>query len=421
MESRLKAFWKPWTWVISSPPRAVILVFLSLLFLLNTSSASASEDTDFEPGWTIAGFPLLNYASGVGFGYGGILFAIDKGDTPLEDEPYLTSIGGQFYQTTGGYAFHKVLLDMRDVLGSGTQFTFFGGYESWETTPYFGESGRSRRFPDDHEGERQSYGDRSMWLVPRAFVPFPNTDWWLVAGATVRHVWVSGKEGSVLKSEEPRGSDGGTFVQWLMGGRYTTLERSVSPRYGTEVEGTFRAGPPFLGSTWNAFGANGLIRQAFSLTDSEELVFAWMATLDLQDGEPFFQSHWLTGGQQTPFGGHTYLRGLPIGRLRGNIKAVSSAELRWQFWGHTAFSKPLDWFVAGFTDVGSASTWDEFSGPPLPWVSGGGGPRWLYDNVFLLRLDVAVAVERFVESGVGGESAYTKPIPGVYLAVGHPY
>jgi len=107
-----------------------------------------------------------------------------------------------------------------------------------------------------------------------------------------------------------------------------------------------------------------------------------------------------------------------MGRVRGNFKTAASGELRWAMFEHEVFSKPLRWFSAMFSDVGWISDWEEMGKRPEPLLSGGVGLRWLFDDVFLLRLDVAMALERYVDESAEG---YTGVSHGVYFVVNLPF
>ena len=66
------------------------------------------------------------------------------------------------------------------------------------------------------------------------------------------------------------------------------------------------------------------------------------------------------------------LRGLPNGRLRGNVTAYSNTELRWQFASFSAGANRFDTLLVPFVDLGRVWLWGEedeafhLHGVPVP-------------------------------------------------------
>ena len=383
-------------------------------------------ENDFEPGWFVAAFPIANFSTERGFGVGGYIAAIDRGEVEHAREPYVASLGAQFYQTTGGYAFHKVLLDFRNLGGKGIRLDVFSGYEAWDNTPYFGAGGLRRRVPPEAEIDHgfHDYREASFWFVPMVYVPLGETPWQVLGGGTFRYATVSSAPDSLLSLESPPGSGGGPLVELTAGMSYSTLRGPLSPLKGFESEVTLRGGSDVLGSRWSSIGLNMMHRQIHPLVTHGRLTFAWLSTVDFQEGEPFFQSHRLGGGLRLALGGKSILRGYPVGRIRGNIKAVLSGELRWIFWDHALWGQRISWMFVPFVDAGNAWTWEEVEQKPPVYVSFGLGPRWVLNDAFLVRFDLTCALERFDEPKVNAEEGRhpsTKPVFGAYLVMKHPF
>ena len=371
-------------------------------------------------GWRFAPFPLLNYSSDKGVGYGGVLVAIDQGENPDRTEPFESSTGLQFYQSTTGYAFHKAFFDFRDIGGSGSHLTSFLGYERWPDTPYFGSGGDTLRRREGSPDEE--HGMEGFWFVPRVEVPLIRRSLLWVGGGTFRGVRIWNLESSL--GQLPRGANGGWLSELETGIQWTTLERAVSPTSGMEVECTVRGGGRWIGSRWSTIGANCFGRGAHAVDRSGDWVFAWLGMSDYVHGAPFFHEQWFGGKLRETYGGPNLLRGYPVGRKRGMVKSTASMELRWAVLGWQMFQRGFDLLLAGFTDGGvvwtphSERTDAEKSKVQPDW-SGGFGPRLIYEKVFLLRFDVAFALERYKDDVTQSESIGLGQ--GFYVGVGHPF
>ena len=77
-----------------------------------------------------------------------------------------------------------------------------------------------------------------------------------------------------------------------------------------------------------------------------------------------------------------------------------------------------------FTDLGRVWLLEEFQNEPLNVrASFGAGPRLSYNDLFVIRLDVAVAFEDYTtpQDPVGTQARNREPILGVYGIVNHPF
>jgi hypothetical protein len=129
-------------------------------------------------------------------------------------------------------------------------------------------------------------------------------------------------------------------------------------------------------------------------------VFAARALVDVMGGKPPFYDL-IAGGpfvlQDLP-GGSNGIRGIPVGRYAGEIKAIGSVELRSMFFNFTLFSQHFR--VGGSTFFDTGRVWDDwsFDSPRdgkrvgLKWGAGVGG-YLLWGESTLLRIDIAYARE----------------------------
>ena len=183
---------------------------VSLAMALTSLACHAFADTDSakdrsKKSWDIAGFPLVNFTTDRGFGYGAYLAGYFFSKTPKEREPYRASIGGQFYQTTDGYAFHKLLLDFPSILNTNVRLDVVSGYEAWDDANYFGIGNNlPRLYPEETPERYYSYGVQNFWFVPTLRIPVI-TNWNVFVKASLRTAEVTVYRESLLEKENPRG------------------------------------------------------------------------------------------------------------------------------------------------------------------------------------------------------------------------
>lgn len=373
-------------------------------------------------GWDFAGFPLLNFTTDRGVGYGAYLASFYHGPDGPGEEPYLASIGGQFYQTTGGYAFHKFLLDLPNLGGTGVRLDLSSGYETWDSAWYFGLGNRTPRLRADETPERYYEFDlKNIWVVPNLRVPLSGP-WWAFAGLVLRSAEVSVYEGSLLALDQPIGSQGGFLSQVQLGLLYDSRDKEPSTTEGSFTEGSLRGAHGLTGSDFSTWGANLTHRQWFPLLTDGRLVLALRGGLDVYQGEtPFFHQHILGGSQWVELGGNLALRGLPNGRHRGHITAYSNAELRWLFSRFTLKGARLGALFVPLIDLGRVWLQGERDDALHIHGSVGGSLRLVYNEVFVVRFDVAYALEEYSDAPGQLEVTERGGVLGVYAIVNHPF
>ena len=385
--------------------------------------AEALED-ESPTGWDFAFLPILNFTSDRGTGYGAYVANYYHGDGHSPSQPYKASIGVQFYQATKDYSFHKLLLDFPNIFDTGVRLDVFSGYQIWDSAWYFGIGDATPRLlPKDTPENFYEVNLRSLWMIPTLRIPLA-PKWQLYWGNTVRNTEVKVYPGSRLDLEQPVGVKGGLFVSSALGVMVDTRNKEPNTESGVFSELSARLSHPWMGSKWQMWGANLTHRQWLTLVDPGELVFAYRIGLDLQDGKvPFFHQHVLGGSQWVEFGGNRAMRGLANGRYRGNVSAYSNFELRWQPLSFSSGKKNYDVLAASFVDVGRVWNFNEDSDPYRMHYTFGGGPRLSYNDVFIIRLDFAVAYEHYntSEDPLGTVSDERKRITGMYILVHHPF
>ncbi|MEC9071813.1 MAG: BamA/TamA family outer membrane protein, partial [Myxococcota bacterium] len=378
-----------------------LLTALALVLVLWAAPAEASPPSDTpvpaeepEPsGWDFAGLPLLNFTTDRGFGYGLYASVFHHGAEGAQVSPYLFSLGGQFYQTTGGYQFHKLLLDIPDIFGSGIRFDLTTGYETWDSSWYFGQGNQVPRLAPEDTPENFYASDlKSLWVIPTLRIPLAG-DHALFVSHTVRSTQVDVYPGSLLELDAPAGIEGGVFSQLSVGWILDRRDVEPSTTQGIFPEVSLRVARGFLGSRWTLWGLNATHRQWFRLRDDGRLVLAVRAGIDLKSpGAPFFHQHVLGGSQWVALGGNMALRGLPFGRYRGDLTVYSNTELRAELLTFRILGQRLDVLGISYVDLGRVWIKDAAdAGSPIHFTAGV-GPRLVYNRVFAVRTDIGVGL-----------------------------
>ncbi|MEE2789359.1 MAG: BamA/TamA family outer membrane protein [Myxococcota bacterium] len=391
--------------------------------LIGWSSPPAPGKT----GWDFAGFPLVNFTTDRGVGYGAFLAVYDYGDVPDPTIPFKTSIGGQFYQTTGGYAFHKLLLDFPKFLGSDLRLDVVSGYETWDSAWYFGIGNRIPRLPEDETPENfYEYDTTSLWAVPTIRIPL-DSQWSVFSGYTFRHARVNAYDESRLAFDRPTGLRGGVLSQLSIGLMWDTRNAEPTPTRGFWSEVSVRTGLHAFGSDFQLWGANTTHRYWLPLVESGRLVLATRLGFDVQLGAlPFFHQHIMGGSQWVEIGGNSMLRGLPVGRYRGNATLYGTAELRWDVFRFNIKTARFSTLLVPFTEVGRV--WAQHEDDDALHLHGttGAGVRLIYNEVFVMRFDAALGFEEYRvpadgTAALASDNTDTRPIFGIYAIVNHPF
>lgn len=91
--------------------------------------------------WRFVGVAFANFTADKGLGYG--IFGSAFSRSPQTSAgPYDLAFEGQFYQTIGQYAFHKLKIDSPTEM---YRLNLISGWENWDTAPYYGSGASSVR------------------------------------------------------------------------------------------------------------------------------------------------------------------------------------------------------------------------------------------------------------------------------------
>lgn len=389
-------------------------------------TAEAEAEAPGRPPASFAALPLLNFTTDRGVGYGAFA-ALYLHGSEAEDAsarvriPYRLALSGQFYQTTAGYFFHKLMLDALRPLSLPWRVQATLGWERWPDAPYFGFGVRTPRLrPEDTPAKRYASRQESLWGMVSARTPLRGAlD--LFWGSVLRATSVETYPESLLAEERPFGVEGG-LVHLLYGGLlWDTRDQEPTPTRGVWSEMSLRLAHPLWGSASAFAGLNATHRHFWRLREEGSLVLALRALVDVQLGNvPFFHAYALGGSQWLELGGHSALRGLPMGRYRAKATALGTVELRARLLEAAPWGIPLE--VQGVPFLEMAQLWTLAPGPPPDfWPLGVGlGLRALVQRAFVVRLDYGLGFEQYLPPGGGArrELGWTQ---GVYAIVGHPF
>ena len=417
-----------------------LLVCLGFLILpLNGFSAKLSPE-DLEKkrqGWYPTGLPLINYTSNAGFGYGLRLYGYNNGvpsDPYFDESPYFMQVFAQFFQTTGGQAYHRVELDMPFLAGSEYRLRSVVEYVGILEANFYGDSAEDadlglvgadgniydnlsdltkhlesgepaaslRRF--NNYQRRKIYG---MVRVSRPFFEWIEVDVGLEFGFVDITDWhnKTGEFGGVeetfaptrltLASESPDfiGAEGGWVNVIHFGLRFDERDFEPNPKAGFLAEYNLVVSGKFLGSS------SDFARQTFSVrgfqTFWDRLTFAGRLAMTYASGDvPFFELGKMDfmGGTVTAMGGPRTNRGFVQERFLGRGYTLAQFDVRYTVgdivvWGERFGLQPF-----AFVDFGNVydSFGDIFAKPRF------GEYRPSYGGGFMIPWNLATLLHVFV-------------------------
>ncbi len=440
---------------MSKRPSVSILIFLIGMLLCTQTQAQESSEVQLEKKyWDWLVLPALNFTSDRGFGYGALGGAIYR--TKESHHRFHAMIAGQFFQTTKGYAHHKVFYDLPRVI---PHFRLDGrvAYEAWENAPYYGMGNTIITSPKQLNREFYSYGTKQLWVVQNVRWPIPfDHRLQLLFSYTFRFTDISLSKDQLPSLENKiYGKNGGIFSQMALGLVWDSRDREPSTQTGILTELSVRASSQWIGSAQRTYGINLTHRQWFEWI-KDRLVLAWRIAVDYQDGDlPFYQANTLGGNQWVELGSQFTMRGYAQGRYRSNLAMYQNLEFRWHWktWQITS-SKTLGLSTVPWIDLGylSGDLQDQFytqsfdanemtkaKGRGMNHLNGlpiiikeqsglkadrihpsfGIGKRLIYNELLVLRIDLGFARENILVWGKDGRAELTHPwVHGVYVMVG---
>jgi outer membrane protein assembly factor BamA len=366
-----------------------------------------SEELSNKPeGGYATGLPLVNYDSNTGWGFGArgyFYFDGERSDPRFAYTPYLYRVFLQAFATTGGYQFHWLDLDARNVFGSAftlrgalifqrniDQHYFGVGSRSMQRLSFSGAERSYRRHDEyqaaldgvDADGVTRSRYDSYLLTQPMALlsVERPLLRGLLrpmlgvalsyndiedytgdridveVDGREVRATQASSRLSEDCAAGLIAGCDGGWNNFLRLGVAFDTRDFEPDPNRGVLLDAALDLGSGVLGSGYDWARLLLAARSYLSLLPNHtDLVLATRATFVLQSRDtPFFGMNWLPYMEdpRQGLGGLRTLRGYKQDRFVGPVMTLFNAELRWTFARGPLLGQRFAWMVVPFVDLG---------------------------------------------------------------------
>ncbi len=405
-----------------------------LCALVAAGAESASTDAPIDPNRTEVGLlPAINYDSDLGFGFG-VLAAIARFEEGVE--PYAWRIQVLLYATARDrgagleFPFHSdyVIFDVPAFLDRRLRLTGQAAFAQFSNSGYYGFGSRSQRTPlpdaptetelrfHTYERTYPSAQANLRWQLIDRPVPVGKERLELFGGSRVAYNAFQIYPGSLLEQDILRaggaGDDGETLrallqgtsdhILWVLnvGLLLDTRDQEFVPTTGTFTELSARVSPgldqdlAYVGFTLNSAW--------FAPLAGPALVAAGRLVFDGIFGDaPFYElTQFGALNPATGPGGSWSLRGVPIQRFAGKLKAIGNLELRAKLLHLSPFGQRVALGLIGFADIGRV--WADLDGrslggqrldgPLSQFALGlGGGLRVQWGETFVIRADYAVS------------------------------
>ena len=375
---------------------------LGLIFVLGVLGADATLDNpasapptmgkEREHGVDALGLPLVSFNSDTGIGYGaaGGAFFYAPGFFPFR-----AGLSAQVFFTSKGQQNHFLQLDFPKLFaGLRTEGRFEFRRDLFE--PYYGAGNQSSPGANIDTHLKQFSYDR---IRPAAFVRFrarpfgPQHPLQPYFGLRVQTNVVRTYENSLLAAQQPLGISGGFNNQLVLGALWDTRDDENDTHRGGMEEVVVRVSDRSLGSRYRYVGFH--LEERRFVPVGRRLVVAERVAFDALVGAvPFYE--WIQFGgisDAEGLGGLSSVRGVPLDRYGGNLKAFSNTELRFEFLGFPLLGVRTT--LGGLATFDFGRTWQPglAAGPWYAWHSAAGGGLRLARRAAVVRFDWAVALD----------------------------
>lgn len=393
-------------------------------------------------------WPLLNFNSDEGLGYGVRVLLINRGEG---EKPYRLGITGQFFQTTNDVFLHLFRVDAPQLLGTKWRVNLDLSYEGSRFAQYYGQGNGSvfdpRRStcedraalledPDVCPGNPDFVGLR-YYVYERRTLPRialmarrPLVDPWKLFGGyrlqfvNIRPMYPLKDLGQTADSRLVEDAKAGLLVGYdgqstepfnlrsaelIAGIIYDTRDNEPAPGRGMFHEASLRVAAPVIGSQFLYWGLNANLRLYVPVVPGyDRLTAAFHGLLDITGGDvPFYQlaSFGGLGGYETGVGGVYTVRGIRANRYQGKEKLVLNGELRWRFVDLKLLGQDVAFTAVTGADVGRS--WRDIDFNDVGGLHAGAtlGLRLAWNRDLVVRFDYGAGL--------------TEPTSGFYIEFGN--
>jgi hypothetical protein len=392
---------------------------LALCFCLNSFAvlgAKAAENKD-DVGLKISGVPALSYSSDYGFGAGaaGMIYRLDK-----KIKPYSWNTELQIFATTKGMHSHYLRADFVEAGGLPLRIRpkigFFALLDQNYCGPGLEASCANELIPEPvgkntlTEEGREAYMwqyYRYRYIEPYAQVEFR----YRVHDAPDKIELMFSYRGSYYipgdfseygpyvdslyaRERSATGDEGYASVPEI-GVMFDGRDQEAATTSGYWIESSVRGASKYIGSAWDYIGVSLSARTYVPFDTARRWVLANQFIFDSLFGDMPLQEMVRIGGSlgYTAFGGAEIGRGLRQQYYPGRVKFILQTELRYRFIEFELLDQRFNSGALLFADNGIiAWDYDQFASAPFKFPVGfGGGLRLVWNNTFVIRLDVAVS------------------------------
>lgn len=417
----------------------------------------AAEQARKVEGGYATGLPLVNYDTNTGLGFGarGYYFFDGQRDDPrFAYTPYLYRAFLQVFFTTGGYQYHWLDLDARNVFNTAFSFRgqliyqrntyqrYFGiGSASMQPLSFSGSTRSYERYADyqaaldqvDAAGQTRSLYDSYRLSQPLAILSLERPllrgllrpliglglSYSDIGDYTGERVSVD-QNGSEVRAEMGPtrlaedcaanrivGCEGGWNNFLRLGLSFDTRDYEPDPNRGVFIDVALDVGTRLLGSQYSWVRGMLTPRVYLDLLPGlTDLVLATRATFVVSSSDtPFFNMGLIpyTDEPRPGLGGLRTLRGYKQDRFVGPVMTLLNTELRWTFAHSRPFGQHFAWMAVPFLDIGAV--YDSVSDVTL---SG-----WKRDQGLALRAAWNLATV------ITAEYAFSDEDSGIYVNFNH--
>jgi outer membrane protein assembly factor BamA len=355
-------------------PLPLIIYSVFLLLFLYTSSYYPQDTTDTMDIADWDAFPIFNYDSNTGFGYGGKVFFYNY----LSSNESFDLI---LYNSTKGERWYKFVFSSRDIeRRQGKEYPFaLDLIVDYDKLIYYNFYSKEHSNNADSLKEFETFTKEPFEVSVNLNRTFTNK---IIIRAGLKYSTISSynfESGSVLMEAQPEYNN--TFIRYLsvlFNVRWDTRNSFINPNRGFVAQLESEFAPDILFTNEDFLKQTVTLQSYFTLFNSGIILASRIiGQIIFPDTAPF---------QLKPaIGGNSTVRGLPQDRYISSSTVVANAELRFSIWWR--FSG-----IAGF-DLGAALSKnnytimkDELSGWKFNPVA---GLRFALDN-FIVRFDLGI-------------------------------
>lgn len=298
----------------------------------------------------ITGLPLINYDPDLGMGYGARVYWYDNGkkeEVAFSYAPYKIKSFVQFFQTTNGWSYHWLNLDMPYIADTLFRLGVDLAYEQNVKANYFGQGASTLTSSvNDSKLDTNYY----KYKLDRPFLKTTLQHDFFAGIArgyityNVKNATIDYTDGDTLAKSQNIGNTDGVLSIVSLGAVYDTRDFEPNPKSGMFHEAYIQQASTLLDSSFDYLIFVLRARFYHSFLD-DNLTFAMQNIYQSANGDiPFYEMPELSG--------RIGLRGFPSKRFIGKTKFQTNIEARYDLGKAEAGTQIFDFIISPFIDFG---------------------------------------------------------------------